>query len=267
MALYGPAVKKLIPPGPTDPRIKPRIVILHVDAGNASSLYDWFNGPSGGVESHFFVKKDGTVEQYRDTGWQADANTDANDWAISIETQGFEAGEWTPEQLASIKALILWCHKTHDIPLQRCSAWDGAGVGYHTLFPGRWDKRGASCPGPDRKLQFNQVLDPWMRAGGNEDVVTPEDIDKVADAVVKKLLGADVIPAPFPNKSNPTFGVGSALEWTLRRSSQTRSEVAALRAGMTAMAKSLPADVAKQVTDALDADYDAQITLTPKEPS
>ena len=207
MALYGPAVKRLIPPGPTDPRITPRIVILHVDAGNASSLYDWFNGPSGGVESHFFVKKNGVVEQYRDTGWQADANTDANDWAISIETQGFEAGEWTPEQLASIKALILWCHEVHGIPLQRCSVWDGAGIGYHTLFPGRWDKRGASCPGPERKLQFNQIITPWLATAESEDIVTPDDIKAIADEVLKR---------PVKDLAGNTLTVGQAIGITLR---------------------------------------------------
>ena len=174
MALYGPAVKKLIPPGPNDPRITPRVAILHVDAGNTDSLYGWFNGPSGGVESHFHIKKSGVVEQYRDTAWQADANTDANDFAISIETQGYGEGEWTPAQLTAIKALLLWCHETHGIPLVKCKTWDGSGVGYHTLFRGDddtfgWDKRGASCPGPDRIKQFDNELVPWMATSGDED--------------------------------------------------------------------------------------------------
>ena len=206
MALYGTAVKKLIPPGPTDPRITPRIVILHVDAGNADSLYGWFNGPSGGVEAHFFVKKNGTVEQYRDTAWQADANTDANDFAISIETQGYAAGEWTPEQLAAIKALILWCNRTHGIPLTKCKTWDGSGIGYHTQYPGRWDKRGASCPGPDRIRQFNNVLVPWL-ATGEEDNVTPDDIKAIAD---------EVLTRPVKDLAGNTLTVGQAIGITLR---------------------------------------------------
>lgn len=202
MSLYGPAVKKLIPPGPTDPRITPRVVILHVDAGNADSLYGWFNGPSGGIESHFFVKKNGVVEQYRSTDVQADANTDANDFAISIETQGYAAGEWTPEQVASIKALILWCHKTHRIPLAKVKTWNGSGVGYHTQFPGSWDKRGASCPGPDRIKQFNNVLVPWLAAGGNEDVVDDATIQKIAAAVWATKV---------PRTNNPPVAAGTAL--------------------------------------------------------
>lgn len=207
MALYATAIQKPIKPGPTDPPIKPRVVILHIAVFIGKSLYDYFKDRSGGVESHFYVRLDGTVEQYRDTDWQADANTDANNFAISIETEGMEYGVWTPEQLASIKALILWCHKTHDIPLVRCPAWDGSGIGYHTLFPGRWDKRGASCPGPDRKLQFNQVIVPWMRDGGDEDDVTPDDIKAIADEVLKR---------PVKDLAGNTLTVGQAIGITLR---------------------------------------------------
>jgi len=164
MALCPFATQRLIPPGPNDPRITPRIAILHVDAGNAESLFNFFNGRSGGVESHFHVKKTGEVEQYRDTDWQADAQLDANDFAVSIETQGFGAGEWTAEQLASIKELLLWLNKMHGIPLKRCTAWDGEGIGYHTMWgsPSHWTPSVKTCPGPDRIKQFDQLIVPWM---------------------------------------------------------------------------------------------------------
>lgn len=172
MALYSPAIKRLIPPGPNDPRITPRVLILHIAVSESASLYSYFNGPSGGVESHFYIRRDGTVEQYRDTAFEADANTDANRFAISIETQGMEHGEWTPEQVAAIKALIDWCHDVHDIPKTVPKSWDGSGVGFHTQFPGRWDKRGASCPGPDRKRQYWDTLVPWMgsKPGGAQSI-------------------------------------------------------------------------------------------------
>lgn len=174
MAIYPRAKQLLIPPGPSDPRITARTLILHVDAGNAASLYRYFNGPSGGIESHFHIPKAAPTEQYRDTAWQADANTDANGFAISVETQGLEYGEWTPHQIAEIKALILWAHRVHGIPLRVVTEWDGSGVGFHTLFPGRWDKRGASCPGPDRKRQFWNVIVPWMASvSGNPPATLP----------------------------------------------------------------------------------------------
>ena len=157
MALYPPAVKKLIAPGVNDPRIKARVVILHVAATEAGSLFNYFNGPSGGIESHFYVTGTGGVEQYRDTAFQADANKDANDFAISIETQGLAAGEWTPQQLASLRALIRWCHDVHGIPIVRCATWDGSGVGYHSQFT-HWAGDGRTCPGPDRIKQIPALI-------------------------------------------------------------------------------------------------------------
>lgn len=166
---YPAAVNMNIPPGSNDPAIKPRIAILHVDAGNASSLHDYFDGPSGGVESHFFVRADGVVEQYRSIYFQADANLDANDFAVSIETQGYGEGQWNTKQLDAIKALLLWLHKEAGIPLEVCKAWDGSGVGYHVMFgaPGHWTPVAKSCPGPDRVKQFDEVLTPWLASVRN----------------------------------------------------------------------------------------------------
>ena len=169
MAVYPRAVQKLIPPGSNDPRIKPRVAILHVDAGNAESLHTYFRDRSGGIESHFHIARNGTVEQYRDTDYQADANHQANDFAVSIETQGYGDGTWSPAQLAAIKALLKWLHDVHDIPLEKCEVWDGRGVGYHVQFgaPGPWTPVAKSCPGPKRIQQFHQVLVPWMTALSN----------------------------------------------------------------------------------------------------
>ncbi len=160
------AVVRHIPPGPNDPPIIPRVAILHVDAGNAETLYHYFNGPSGGVESHFHITRTGLIEQYRSVFYQADANLDANDFAVSIETQGFGAGEWTPAQLAAIKQLLRWLNTEVGIPLVQCPKWDGSGVGYHTTWgsPSRWTPVAKSCPGPKRILQFQTEIVPWMAA-------------------------------------------------------------------------------------------------------
>jgi N-acetyl-anhydromuramyl-L-alanine amidase AmpD len=170
MALCPFAVHLLIPPGSSDPAIKPRVAVLHVDAGGASSLFSYFRDRSGGIESHFHIRWDGTIEQYRDTGFQADANLKANDFAVSIETQGFGNGKWTPAQLASIKRLLLWLKEEHGIPLVRCSGPFGAGVGYHTMWgsPSDWTPVAKSCPGPNRIAQFDSDIVPWM-----ESVSTP----------------------------------------------------------------------------------------------
>lgn len=161
---YPGAINKNIPPGANDPAIKPRVAILHVDAGNASTLFDFFRLRSGGIESHFHIRLDGVVEQYRSIYFQADANNLANDFAVSIETQGYGAGKWTDAQLEAIQKLLLWLNAEADIPLVKCPKWDGAGVGYHVQFgaPGYWTPVAKSCPGPERVEQFNTVLVPWF---------------------------------------------------------------------------------------------------------
>lgn len=160
MALCPFATHKLIPPGANDPKIRATTAILHVDAGGAETLFDFFKYRSGGIESHFYIKWDGTIEQYRDTAYEADANYRANPFAISIETQGFGGGWWNKRQLRQIKRLLLWLEATHHIPLDVAGP-SGPGVGYHTLHS-TWSPVAKSCPGPNRIKQFNEELVPWM---------------------------------------------------------------------------------------------------------
>jgi LysM repeat protein len=172
-AWYPKAVKREIRPGSSDPAIKVRGAILHVDAGNSASLYNYFNGPSNGIESHFHITKTGKVEQYRGLDREADANYKGNSFVldgtrwgyVSIETQGLEKGQWTPEQLAAIKELLTWLSKEHDFPLVVTPTPTSKGVGFHTLHgaPGAWTPVSKSCPGPDRKKQFYDELVPWMK--------------------------------------------------------------------------------------------------------
>ena len=195
MALYPKAVKRLIPHNEAqDPHILPRVAILHVDAGGATGadLARYFTSGSGGIESHFTIDYDGTVTQFRDTYWQADANMQANNFAISIETQGKADGSWTDAQLASIKALLLWLNTTHKIPLVKCPTWFGYGVGYHILFMQEWAGGPRSCPGPKRIRQFYDVLVPWM-AGAKSPASAIPSIPKPAPpkGVAPKALTVD----------------------------------------------------------------------------
>ncbi|HEY1178468.1 MAG TPA: N-acetylmuramoyl-L-alanine amidase [Phytomonospora sp.] len=173
MALSRIADHKIIPPGSSDPRIDVVVgAILHVDAANSPSLYNYFNGPSGGIESHFFIKLDGTIEQYRDTNYEADANYHANSWVsggkrygfVSIETQGYGNGIWNDAQLVAIKRLLTELAGEHGFPLRRCPGPFSPGVGYHTMWgaPSDWTPVSKTCPGPNRVIQYDQVLVPWF---------------------------------------------------------------------------------------------------------
>lgn len=193
---YPKAVNKNIPPGANDPAIKPRMAILHVDAGDAHSLHGYFRDRSGGVESHFHIRKDGVIEQYRSIYFQADANHKANDFAVSIETQGLGAGVWNEKQIAAIKELLLWLNKEAGIPLRKVDAWNGSGVGYHVQFgaPGQWTPVAKSCPGPERIKQYATVLVPWMDEVSNPAPVAPPApqtaVEKAREQVEKARLNA-----------------------------------------------------------------------------
>lgn len=188
------AAARLIPAGANDPTIIPVGIILHVDAGNALSLHDYFNGPSGGIESHAHVQKLGRVEWYRDTTKEADANHLGNSWIgadgrrygyISIETQGLGPGEWTPAQIETIKRIILWAHEVHGVPLRACRDPKDPGIGFHTMWgaPGAWTPVSKSCPGPDRIEQFYDVLVPWLaETAATEAGPTPEEVAAAKEA-------------------------------------------------------------------------------------
>lgn len=178
-----------------DKVITPIGVILHVRDGLGASLFDYFDGPSGGIESHFYISYNGGIEQYRNTNREADANYKANSfkvngrWVgfISIETEGLASGKWTSIQLAKIKDILNWLNVVHDIPLVVCPAWNKPGVGYHTMWgaPSQWTPHVKSCPGPKRIQQFKDDIVPWLKNG--EDEMTPADWKKLEAMIDAKL--------------------------------------------------------------------------------
>lgn len=149
--------------------ITPRVMIYHVtaDFGDAT--------PHSGLEWHFEVALNGGIQQQVDTGLRADANYKANPFAISVETEGKGEGSWTDAQLDSCVYLAEWAMKHHPkILRQRCNRWDGSGFGFHTMWgaPSNWTPVAKSCPGPNRKVQFENELLP--RILDIHDTPTPE---------------------------------------------------------------------------------------------
>lgn len=188
--VYPKATQRIIPAGTSDPVITPVVVVLHVDAGNASTLFNWFNGPSKGIESHLFIRKDGVVEQYRQFDREADAQLGGNSWmvdgkrlgSISIETQGTALGYWTRAQKKAIKNFLLWAHDNLGIEMRVVTVPNPrslarGGVGYHSLF-NAWNSLGKSCPGPKRIAWFKNKLTPWLDEQ-NWQYVTVQDSDTV----------------------------------------------------------------------------------------
>lgn len=149
-------------------RITPRAVILHTAAGASESLYDFFRNSSN-LESHFMVGESGHIEQYIDTTVRADANYNANDFAVSIETgDGGVIKPWNSAQVASLVRLVGWICDTHGIPKRQIPSAYSSGIGWHVQFgaPGAWTPSVKSCPGGPRIHQTKTVIIPRVAQGG-----------------------------------------------------------------------------------------------------
>ena len=171
-----------------------------------SELFGYFN-QKGIADSHFYVRKDGTVEQYVDTAYQAYADLQGNDATISIETQGglhnTQSEKWTPAQVESLAQIYAWAVKTHGIPLKIAkdsipTGTSSHGLSWHRLgidgnFPGgilhgrkpggmHYSRsRGKVCPGnakirqvPDVFARAQQILN-GTPAGGTTPPTTKKD--------------------------------------------------------------------------------------------
>jgi hypothetical protein len=168
------AIVKNIPPGSNDPAIVPCGVIQHIAVTDADTLLPGFTDGRG-IESHFYVRKDGTIEQYRSIFFEADAQFAGNSFFlggrrvgfISVEHQGgvgADLGVGMPKaQLDAFHRIILWVRAQADFPLRKCPAWNAPGVGYHALFT-EWNTDHHSCPGAARIAQFEKVTVPWLAA-------------------------------------------------------------------------------------------------------
>ena len=185
MALYPNADYRPIAPGdPPDRMVRYDVVCLHtMDGFLAGTEAEFRKNGWVGTESHFGVGgpadqgRDGTVWQWVDTDFQADANLQGNPRLISIETSDgrHAATPWSAAQLDAITELVVWCCRTHSIPpdLITDSASTRRGIGYHRLGIDPWRVAGTEkwsnavgkvCPGDVRIDQLINDVVPRVRA-------------------------------------------------------------------------------------------------------
>jgi hypothetical protein len=140
---------KLLPEWNRQPRMTPTTIIDHSIVGSALGAWYYFRDQTG-VESHFIVRgapsgsEDGRIWQLMDTGRRADANLNANAFAISIETE--DNGDpdhfpWSRAQLESLRWLHAKLRAVHPtIPRRRCRSPSGGGLGHHSMWgaPSPW---------------------------------------------------------------------------------------------------------------------------------
>lgn len=177
--------QKALPEAESQPPITPTTIIDHSIVGSASGAYYYFRD-STGIEAHFILcgkpsGTDGRIWQLMNTAKQADANQDANAYAISIETE--DNGDpnnypWSQAQLDS----LIWLHDTlvayhPSIPRREATSCTSGGLGYHSKMgaPSCWTpSAGKTCPGkPVRVDQWTTILLPAFlsgEAGGGADL-------------------------------------------------------------------------------------------------
>jgi N-acetylmuramoyl-L-alanine amidase len=196
--------QKLLPEWRSQPPITPTVIIDHSIVGSARGAY-WYFRDSTGIESHFIVcgapsgAADGEIWQLMDTGRRADANHDANAYAISIETE--DNGDpdnypWSDAQLDSLK----WLHNTlvryhPTIKRQKVGDCNGPGLAYHSIWgaPSCYTpSAGKTCPGkPVRVNQWNNILLPAFLSGqGGEG----DDLNQEQHNRLKNIHAGLVVP-------------------------------------------------------------------------
>lgn len=194
MAIYPGATYRPITVKKNRKRLAYNRVGCHVAVSEARSLFGAFNRP-GKEDSHFYVLKDGSCEQYVDTLFEAFADLDGNDGTISIETQGgmgnANAEPWTAAQLETIAQIYIWAHRVHGIQLKLATSSHlgeaSKGLSWHRLgcdgnFPAlpnplagrnqrgggmRYTKHfGKICPGDQKILQIPGILNRALQLAG-----------------------------------------------------------------------------------------------------
>lgn len=206
-------------------------VNLHVAVSEASSLHGAFNR-TGVPDSHFYVRRDGTLEQYVDTSMRAFADLEGNDATISIETQGgvinADSEPWTPQQLETLARLYAWVVRTHGVARKLATSSQigdaSKGLSWHRLgidgnFPalpdiaaGRKQRGGGMhyskaagklCPGAGKIRQIPSIFDRAMvllDGGAGGGAVTPPASTPQAPA-----------PTPPPKAPAPVPGFSQAI--------------------------------------------------------
>lgn len=135
-------------------------LILHHAVGDGS-LFDRFNDPASEVSAHFWVAKDGWIEQYVDTSTVAWHAIQLNDTYVGVETEGCAdppyAEPFTELQLDALAAIYAEGNARHGWPMQLAEADGQEGFGYPRMAVA------TACPCDIRLAMRGEIL---TRAGG-----------------------------------------------------------------------------------------------------
>lgn len=215
---HGPMVwsDKLLPEASQQGPQSNQVAIVHTMVGYLNGTDAYFRRGDIGLESHLGIggkydgiDLDGAIYQWIPTGVSADANYNANSYAMSVETSDGGGDryleEWSAMQAESLaQCLAAWCLK-YDKParLVNRSSRSVPGIGHHKIGtipgpqvpPDDWWSNPAlgyrACPGQPRINQLTNKVIPRVQAilaslnqspGGPG--IPPEDPDMQIEDVV-----------------------------------------------------------------------------------
>ena len=245
---------------------------LHTAVSSARDLYGRGKGP-GGTYAHFYVGEDGTLYQYQDTAYMAQADLDGNASTISVETwDGGTERPWTPAQVATLGRLFAWIVATHSSVPDRIATPDNtAGLAWHRLgvqgnfgafnptnratwsardSRQRWTRaRGKLCPWSVRIGQIDAVY----QASKGEEELTPEEHNYLLN--INNMLQVPGYPFGYPAATHNSLGAF----WN-----ETNARLAALQAAVDALASAQGVEgLSTKIDEAIkEALADVSITLT-----
>lgn len=216
---------------------------LHVAVSEAASLRGVFNR-LGQPSSHFYVRKDGSVEQYVDTDQRAEADYEGNDATVSVETQGgvnnAQAEPWTDAQVEALARLFAWVVTTHGVPARLATdsriGDTSKGLSWHRLGIDPWrvaggmrysTSRGKVCPGDAKIAQIPAVLARALALLGTPAEVSAPAAPAPAPVSSGPRVIAPGVPAPpFPLPAGSYFGPKSGPKASVSGYFSHRSDLA-----------------------------------------
>lgn len=179
-------------------------LIFHATGGTGSAKAirdNWFGRSDVVVESTFIIGKspaDPTL-QMMDSTDNADANSSANQRAISVEVVCTGSEPYTAWQVSECIRIGRWAAAHHPIQRRICPRHDASGFGWHVMFgaPGPWTPAvGKVCPGNPAIQQLKTVIFPAIFASSTASTPAPKPTPKpeegplmaLSDAQQKQLL-------------------------------------------------------------------------------
>lgn len=191
-----------IPEAATQPKILPRLLIWHSQAGPAltklESIHAYITRTDITMEPTFILDMSGRMAQVVDIFTRADCNAKANPFSTSVETQDeghptLATTQWTEWQCRQLAGLAAWMHLHPSIrlPLELATKWDGSGIGPHRAFP-EWSVYvGKTCPGDARVAQIPSIIARARQIATWTPPPTPEEDDMAGLAAVIVAVDGD----------------------------------------------------------------------------